>query len=576
MVAQVTVPQVAIQRLSPGSQEFAIFPIVFLGPPRFALFRKAAAGGRWDFSRKMWLASPDKVHAIVRNLRGAGFTIRADADAIALWEEREIERVHELALVRDRLRRLDDDFRKVGRSLYPFQLGGAEWLAQRDRAHLGDDMGLGKTVQVIAALPNDVPVLVVCPASIKGVWSREFCSWRPSYRVSVLQGRESFRWPRPGEVVVINYDVLPDVHGSGCHDKPSAEEPTPRGSFPCQGCAPLLATAPERAVLVADEAHKLRGDRTQRTERFRALGRAVRKNNGRTWLSTGTPLVNRPNELWNLYEAADLAREAFGSYTEFLRVFGGHRKILGNGKFAGITWGKPLPDAAERIAKVSLRRLKADVLAELPAKTWRSITVELTREDLAYVDDELKASGLTIESVVRAIEDGRDLNFKKLASARAALAAAKTRALVEFVRDEYEEQGEPVVVFSAHRAPIDHLGARRGWASISGDISAKKRTSIVEAFQAGHLKGVALTIGAGAEGITLTRASHEIFVDRAWTPAENHQAEDRIHRIGQRFPCMYTDLVSSHPLDVRVTEVLVEKAKLIAATVDAAADRRQE
>jgi SWI/SNF-related matrix-associated actin-dependent regulator of chromatin subfamily A-like protein 1 len=561
-----------------GEDGFAVSPAVFFTPARRAVFKKAAAGGRFEWKTKRWILTPDKVHAVVRNLRSAGFNVLVDDDALEAYERREVERVEELAVVRRRLRLLDDAFRQSGRSLYPFQVTGSEWLAQRDRAHLGDDMGLGKTIQVIAALPNDAPVVVVCPASIKGVWAREFLRWRPSFKVSVLSGREAFYWPRQSEVVVINYDILPDVHGPDCPDRAPAEDLDPFApeslapkAPPCRGCLPLLQECADKTVVVFDEAHKLRGDKTQRTERARAIARGARQKEGRTWLSTGTPLVNRAPELWNLYEAADLAREAFGSYTEFLRLFGGTRKILGNGKFAGITWGKPLPEAAERIASVSLRRLKQDVLQELPPRTWRVVPVELSKRDLSYIDEELQASGLTVESVVQAIEDGRTLGFQKLAAARAALAAAKTRVLVDYVREEFEEQDEPVVVFSAHRAPIDHLAKRAGWGVISGDVSAKKRTQTEDAFQRGELKGVALTIGAGSEGITLTRASNIVFVDRDWTPAANKQAEDRIHRIGQRFPCFYTDLVSAHPLDVRVTEILQGKARLIAETVDAAA-----
>lgn len=580
---------VRVRRHAAGG--FRVFPCAFFrSAARKKACRTAMAGGRWD-GRGGWVVTADKIHAIVRRLREAGFNVSVDDDALHLFETRETERAHDLALVRDRLRRLDDEFRKRGRSLYPYQVTGATWLAERDRAHLGDQPGLGKTVQIIAALPSESRVVVVCPASIKGVWAREFATWRPGYVVSVLAGREAFRWPRPGEAVVLNYDILPDAHGDECPDRLSAEltddDPLDGAarSFeeafrdaasppkpPCLGCAAFLDAAPEGVVLAGDEAHKLRGDKTLRTDRFRAMGRTVRSRGGRVWLSTGTPLVNRPNELWNLYEAADLAREAFGSHTEFLRLFGGKVKRLATGKYAGVTWGQPLPEAAERIAHVSLRRMRADVLTELPPRTWRQVPVEVSARDLAFVDQELRGAGLSAESVALALEEGREGVFSKLAAARAALATAKTRVLVDYVREEFEETGEPVVVFSAHRAPVDHLGKREGWGVVTGDVSAKKRTQTVDAFQEGKLRGIALTIGAGSEGITLTRAWNVVFVDRAWTPAENSQAEDRIYRIGQRNACVVTDLVSAHPLDLRVTDVLVRKTKLIAETVDAAAE----
>jgi SNF2 family DNA or RNA helicase len=165
--------------------------------------------------------------------------------------------------------------------------------------------------------------------------------------------------------------------------------------------------------------------------------------------------------------------------------------------------------------------------------------------------------------------------FELLSAARAALATAKIPALLELVED-LEEQEEPCVIFSAHRAPIDALAEREGWAVITGDTSATKRTEIEEKFQRGELRGIGATIAAGGTAITLTRASRMIFVDRDWTPALNEQAEDRIHRIGSKKPVLYTNLVADHVLDRRIAEVLGRKRALIDASVDAARLRAGE
>jgi SNF2 family DNA or RNA helicase len=556
---------------------FGIFPLVFFrDQQRKQAWRKAAAGGRWDRRHRMWLASPDKVHAIVRRLRESGFAVRVDDDALSLFETREAGRVHDLQLARDRIRRLDAEMRRRGLSLYPFQVTGAEWLAQRDRALLGDQMGLGKTIQALAAVGNEAPVLVVCPASIKGVWAREFARWRPAFKISVLSGADSFRWPAAGEVVVINYDVLPDPHGGECPARLTPDDALTLSGPPpeCHGCSDAIRQCPQGVVTVTDEAHKLRGSDTLRSIRFRAVAGAARARGGRTWLLSGTPLVNRPPELWNVLEAADLALETFASKTEFNRLFGGKPRYVGK-QIVGTVWSdSPLPEAAERLASVMLRRMRADVLSELPPRTWKTVPVELGDKDFAFVDETLALMGMSASEVADAVDKGRELNFRKLSAARAALAAAKARVLVEYIRTEFEEADEPVVVFSAHRAPIDLLAERAGWRAITGSVAAKKRSQIEDEFQAGKLKGVALTIGAGAEGLTLTRASSVVFVDRDWTPAANAQAEDRIYRIGQRAAHVFVhDLVTAHPLDQRVTEVLVKKAKLIAESVDAAAER---
>ena len=136
--------------------------------------------------------------------------------------------------------------------------------------------------------------------------------------------------------------------------------------------------------------------------------------------------------------------------------------------------------------------------------------------------------------------------------------------------EAYEDAGEPVVMFSAHVAVTKTLGAREGWATITGSTDPKVRTQIEDDFQAGKLKGVACTIKAGGVAITLTRAANSVFIDEEWTPSLNEQAQDRIYRIGQSRGVVITRLVASHALDRRVAELLAEKTEIIDGSVNAA------
>jgi hypothetical protein len=264
--------------------------------------------------------------------------------------------------------------------------------------------------------------------------------------------------------------------------------------------------------------------------------------------------------------------EAFGSWNGFCRAFNGHR-----GRY-GYEWGHPTDEAAELLKNVQLRRLKRDVLTDLPAKRYQQISVNgLDRATRAACDAALTALesvGVDLESAEELAEQtaASGAAFEQLSQARHALAVAKTSHLLDLVA-EYEEAQEPVVVFSAHRAPVEALGQRDGWAVITGSVSPEERSRVEDAFQAGSLRGVACTIQAGGVAITLTRASHAIFVDRLFTPSLNVQAEDRIHRIGQDRGVLITDLVAEHALDERLYEILVAKQHLITASVDEA--RRQ-
>ena len=428
-----------------------------------------------------------------------------------------------------------------GLSLFRYQSTGVDWLAARTAGLLADSPGLGKTAQILLAVPAGCGILVVCPAVAKGVWVREAGKFRPDLKPVALSGRGSFRWPAAGELVSVNYDILP------------AEAPAP----------------PAGVVLVADEAHYLKSSKAARTERFRALSVAVRAAGGRVYLATGTPLLNRAPELWSLLAAAGLEREAFGSFATYMQLWHAER-----GRY-GIEWGAPSPEVATRLQRVMLGRVKAEVLRDLPPKTREDYTVELGARDRKAIDKLLAASlaalGLDLDvAVERAIAAGGSLpGFEGMSQARAILATAKIPALLALV-EELEAQDEPVVVFSAHRAPIDVLGEREGWATITGDTSSDERGRIEAAFQAGQLRGVAATIKAGGTAITLTRASRMIMVDLAWTPSDNEQAEDRIHRIGTGKPVLITRLVADHAVDERVAELLAIKQGTISASVDAA------
>ncbi len=134
----------------------------------------------------------------------------------------------------------------------------------------------------------------------------------------------------------------------------------------------------------------------------------------------------------------------------------------------------------------------------------------------------------------------------------------------------FEEAEEPVVVFSCHKEPIEELATRPGWAIITGDTPNAQRTTIVEAFQAGRLKGIGGT-QAISEGLTITKASNMVFVDRPWTPALGSQTEDRIHRMGQESSSVLIwDLVLNHTIDRMLYRLLCHKEALIGASVEQA------
>lgn len=500
-----------------------------------------AAGFRFDKAARAQVGPCRRAIDLIRSLREAGFSVEADQPTLTLIREAEADRSGDLDSLRQGLA-------DRGLSLFPFQETGVSWLRDRDAALLADDMGLGKTIQVLVALPALAPVVLVVPAAVKFNWRDEAAVWRPDLRVTVLSGRGSFRWPTPGEIVVTNSAILPaDVPG---------------------GC-------PAGCVLVADEAHEYKNFKASRTKKFRELSKAAKEAGGKTWLLTGTPLLNRPPELWGVLQAAGLAYPAFGGWPSFVQLFGGSKN-----RWGGWVWGRPDPSVPDRLKAVSLRRTKESVLPDLPERFSRTITVNGLDKATQRICDEAVARladlGIDLtEAQNKAawadFDEGGPykLPFEAIAEARAALATCKTAAALELI-EPYEDAGEPLVVFCCHKAPVLVIAARDGWESITGDTPPERRTELVRRFQAGELKGLACTIQAAGVGLTLTRGAHALFLDLHWTPALNRQAEDRLVRIGQTRGVVITTLVADHLLDRRVSSLLRAKAALIDATVEAA------
>lgn len=480
-------------------------------PQNLALLR-ALPGARWNPDHKAWSFSLDmqdrpRVLEIADKL---GLTVADGLRVVVKTEQAEVAE---------------------HKGLYPFQVVGVNWLAQRRTALMGDDMGLGKTVQTLVALPKDAAVIVVAPAAVKYNWKDEILKWAPHFKATIINGKGKFQWPQAGEIVIINFDILP-------------------ASF--AEMSPAETEQAKRCVVVVDEAHKCKNYKTARSKRVAGLC----KNALRVWGLTGTPLMNRPSDLYGVLSSLNMAYETFGGFGNYMRLFGATKD-----RWGGIEWGTPDASVPERLRRVMLRRRKDDVLPDLPSITVTDMTVNGVSAALMSRMDDLEDEWGGV------IDSGELPDFQEFSALRAQLAESRIPTLLEMAED-HEEQEIPLVVASAHLTPINALGEREGWAVITGDVSAEKRQDIVRRFQAGEFKGIGITIQAGGVGITLTRAWKMIFVDLDWVPANNMQCQDRIRRIGQTKPVEIVRMVSDHILDRHVQFLLVEKMAMIDAAVE--------
>lgn len=560
-----TVGKIAIKKNAFGAG-FSVKPITYLGGDHFGTYRAACDGARFDRARKQQVVDAVEVlEGVVARLTQAGFEVALDADVEHALTERAQKVVSLVSTAEARMDAMDKMLAARGLSLYPFQRIGVRWLVSRRSGLLADDMGLGKTVELLASLPDakDCGVLIVCPRVVKGNWKLESNKWRPDFTVTILEGKSSFRFPERGEIVIVNYDIIPAA------DEKEIVDTKTNFKMIEYNLAPDVSKPKCMVRLVLDEAHFLKSSKAKRTKACRALAGVC----DGTLVMTATPLVNKPPELYSVLALGNMVKEAFGSYKVFADLMGAKKVQVTADKFV-TEWGEPRnpQEIGERLSRVMLRRLKTEVLPDLPTKTYKTIEVPISPRATKACDkllEVLKKDGFDLFK----IQDIGELPFDRFSEVRAALADAKLPSLLEMVED-YEEQEEPLVIFSAHQAPLDAVGKREGWGVLHGGVSQKVREELVVAFQAGKLKGLACGIKSAGVGITLHRASHEIFLDKAWTPSDNLQAEDRLLRIGQTRGVLVTSLVADHALERHIYTLLGEKVLLNDQTVEQGRRRR--
>lgn len=540
-----------------------ISPTVRLGESQFNLFLVAckAIGAVYDRRISAQTVGIAAFNNVVDTFRAHGFTPSISPVLFESAKEHGVTSSVRAGL--DHLKQLDPDLRA---KLFKHQEDGIRFIASRKAGLILDDMGTGKTTQGVCGIGIDKPpVLIVCPAIVKQVWVRHLSEWRKEYeKVEVLFGRNSFRYPAPGEVVITNYDILPDAQ---------------RANGRAYRLDEKYGNPFRDTMLIFDEVHRVKGKKggrgggggVARARGAYAISRAVQAAMGRVWGLTGTPLMNHPGDLWNICGIIGVQAEAFTDWPTFLRLFGVDPTKRKN-FFRGIPWSAPSPGVAARLERVAIRRTLESVMPNMPPLRMQNLYVDIDKATERLCDEAMRAlarMGVSLESAMEASINTKNTGagFKELARARVALAVAKVPHALEII-EEYEESNTPLLVFCCARAPIDILKERPGWGTITGSVVGQKRQAMIDKMQAGGLKGLGITIKAGGEGITLTGASNSLFIDEDWTPSANRQAIARIRRVGQVNPQMVTRLIANHELDRRIAEILDKKQALIADTVE--------
>jgi SWI/SNF-related matrix-associated actin-dependent regulator 1 of chromatin subfamily A len=396
------------------------------------------------------------------------------------------------------------------------------FLRDRKSAYLADEMGLGKTTQAIhiAKFLGAKKILVVCPASLRLNWRNEFKMWTEQVAFPMLSGRDGMQSTKH-DIIVASYDLAAGPAGS---------------------CA---LKSREWDMLILDEAHYLKSKGAKRTKA--CLHHYWERAEYKLAMS-GTPLPNGVIDGFTLFNK--MAPEAFPDYYKYGFRYTKAEKnwFTGKWEFRG---GRNLPELRAKIKSTFMvRRTKASVLRELPAKVYSQIPVALGKHS-----HEASADEADIQAIREAIENGKQIAMStEIATKRRSLGLLKVKHIVDYINTLLSSR-DKVVLFLYHKEVISAVAEALGslCAVISGETPAKKRQDIIDAFQKNDNPRVFIgQIAAAGTGITLTAASICVFGELSWTPAEVAQAIDRLHRIGQKEVVEVHYLIGEGTLDEQI------------------------
>ena len=444
--------------------------------------------------------------------------------------------------------------------LRPYQVDGYRWLARMSRlragACLADDMGLGKTVQTLAVLLDRAPggpALVVAPTSVVANWVDEARRFAPTLNVRVYTGTAAAR--RPLLDAPAAFDLYVTTYGL------------------LQNDVARLAEVPWHSA-VLDEAQAIKNPATRRAQAARRLAADFRV------VTTGTPIQNNLMDLHSLF--GFLNPGLLGSQQKFRERFGEPVERDGD------------DHARARLRRVIapfvLRRLKTDVLDDLPERTEITLHVTLSPGEAALYETLRRGALEQLEAARGAPSADGDrfqvfahLTRLRLACCNARLVldspagaprSAKLQAFGETL-GELLENRHKVLVFSQfvkHLKLVEEYVAERGIAYqyLDGSTPSKARAERIAAFQAGQGDVFLISLKAGGAGLNLTAADYVIHMDPWWNPAVEDQASDRVHRIGQTRPVTVYRLVAEGTIEERIVALHRDKRDLADRLLDGA------
>ena len=451
-----------------------------------------------------------------------------------------------------------------GLSYFPFQKAGIKFAMSRKSTLFAEEMGLGKTIESIGTINTTKKpgkILVVSPKRLKINWRNELEKWLiHDLSISIIETGD--KWV-DGDVVIINYDLLKN-HSKKIHSI--------KWNF-----------------IIIDEAHYLKNPKSKRTKVLFGDNKEMKPVEAKhKLLLTGTPILNRPVEGFPLFHYLDPIE--FKSFMSYAKKYCDAHHTQWGWDFSGASNTKQLQDKIRSLFMI--RRLKVDVLSELPPKQRQIIEIPangnskiVERENKVANKYETKREELRIKAEIsKALENQEEYNkiikelkvtstamFTEMSKVRHETAVAKIPDVCDHIENMFEQDIKKIVLFAHHRDVIKEIHNHFKDCSVTliGGMSTEQSETSINEFQ--NNDKVKLFIGniqAAGVGITLTAAHYVVFAELDWVPANMNQAEDRCHRIGQKESVLIQHLVLEDSFDARMAQSIIEKQSIIDDILD--------
>jgi SWI/SNF-related matrix-associated actin-dependent regulator 1 of chromatin subfamily A len=406
--------------------------------------------------------------------------------------------------------------------LFPHQQEAKLFLLSRRRAILADQPRVGKTLPTAAAALENLPALIVCPAIAKTVWEAAFAKLAPNVSVHVVNGKREASEVNSADITIINYDVLQ-----------YAQTDLDRYN-----------------TLVLDECHRIKNPKAQRTK----AAMLAMKKVGHVYALSGTPIPNRPIELWPLLHGLGIYR---GGWYDFA------------GRYAKMwvaPWGldtngaSNLVELKDMMKPHVLRRKKETIFKDYKEPQVSLITFDLPNDkrEQTFDADALMANPNAL------------LAFEGLAEVMREAGMRKVKAASEFI-DDLLQADEPVVVFAHHKdvvAELEKLLMVHKPVTVVGDTTRAKRDKAIADFQSGQTKCIIGNIAAMSEGVDLSAADTIVFVECTWSTSALEQASSRVENINKSgIPPVIYILTIKASLDHTVLAKVLKKLNVVSQII---------